>query len=147
MARELILLVEDDSTTRQLYSQFLLTKSYRLVTAVNGVEALQMVNRMKPDLILLDIMMPELDGIGACLKIREAIGDTTPIVFVTAQNNAGMIRKALEAGGNDVIIKCADLAAVHERVKFWTKPHDPAEVQKRRQLALSALPSDAAPAR
>lgn len=146
MARELILLVEDDTTTRQLYSQFLLTKSYRVITAVNGIEAVQMVNRMKPDLILLDIMMPELDGIGACLKIRESIGDATPIVFVTAQNNAVMIRKALEAGGNDIMIKCTDLSSVLERVKFWTKPHDRAEVQRRREIALAALPGGADPA-
>jgi DNA-binding response OmpR family regulator len=138
MSRALILLAEDDPATRRLYSDVLRAKSYQVVCAINGVEAVQLVDRTTPDLILLDIMMPDLDGIGACKQLRPIVGHETPIVFLSALNEVATVRKALEAGGDDFVIKSGDLRSVLERVAFWTNKRTAAEARERRKAALDS---------
>ncbi len=138
MARKLVLLVEDNESARRLHADFLKSMSYQVVSGVNGLDALRLLERVKPDVILLDIMMPELDGISACRQIREKFGDATPIIFLTAAYESETVRKALAAGGNDYVIKSGNLSGVLERVEYWTAL-DPLDVPTRRQAAVPSL--------
>jgi len=139
MAQELILLAEDHEPTRRLYTQMLAAKAYRVLATFSGIEVLKLLERNKPSLILLDIMMPGMDGITTCLQIREKYGVALPVVFLSALNESDTLRKALEAGGNDYIIKSGDMAGLLARVKFWSSPRDPAMAQLRHEVALDSV--------
>lgn len=79
-----ILVVDDDKSIRNLIKVYLENEGYNIMEASNGAEALIMVNENNFDLVILDVMMPVLDGISACLKIREDY--TMPIIFLSAKD-------------------------------------------------------------
>ncbi len=139
MARAEILLVEDDEVARRLYSRFLGDLDYRVVVAEDGAKAIALLHRLKPDLVLLDIMMPRLDGIAACPKIRAKVGESVPILFLTTLDDLDSVRRAIAAGGDDFIIKAGDLDAVLARVRFWTSPRTAAQAEQRRRTMLASL--------
>lgn len=98
----LVLVVDDDRSTRA-YHEAILAKEYNVETAESGNDALQMLGELSPDLIVLDIEMPGLDGFETCRRIRES--SIVPIIFVTAHNSLESRLEAFEAGANDVITK------------------------------------------
>lgn len=101
------LLIVDDVITNVLLLKVLLTKErYRIVTAMNGTEALEVVEREKPDLVLLDIMMPGMDGFEVARRLKEnPEHQDIPIIFLTALNGTQDIVKGFKMGGNDFISK------------------------------------------
>ena len=102
----LILIVEDMPKNAEVLANILKKENYRIAMADNGRQALQMVSHVKPDLILLDIMMPEMDGFEAChhLKKDPEIRDI-PIIFVTAKTDTDDIVKGFKLGAVDYITK------------------------------------------
>lgn len=98
----LVLIVDDDRTTR-LYHQAVLASEYDIETAESGNDALQMLGELSPDLIVLDIEMPGLDGYETCRRIRET--SAVPIIFVTAHNSLESQLEAFQSGANDILIK------------------------------------------
>lgn len=104
---EKILVVDDIVTNRSLLRQTLVAlNNYEVIEAVNGREAIEQFEKEKPDLILMDIMMPDIDGCQAAASIKEKAGDDyTPIIFVTALNTEDSLATALESGGDDFISK------------------------------------------
>ncbi len=128
--KPLILIVDDTLTNIDLLSD-VLKNEYRLGIAMNGIKALEFVNKNQPDLILLDIMMPEMDGFEVCrrLKIDHATRDI-PVIFITAMTDKNHVAKGFELGGVDYVTKPFHALEVKARVKT--------HLLLKNQLAMSA---------
>jgi Response regulators consisting of a CheY-like receiver domain and a winged-helix DNA-binding domain len=98
-----ILVVDDDKSIRNLIKVYLENEGYSVTEAANGAEALIMINENEFDLVILDVMMPILDGISACLKIRESY--TMPIIFLSAKDEEIHKIEGLTIGADDYITK------------------------------------------
>jgi CheY-like chemotaxis protein len=99
-----ILLVEDFDDTRLMTKLWLTKKGYRVVEAENGAEAVDLAQTEQPDLIIMDMMMPGVDGLDATRQIREYQSlQTTPIVAVSAYGADQYRHKALDAGCNEYV--------------------------------------------
>jgi putative two-component system response regulator len=111
-----LLLVDDEPTNLQLLRQILQDR-YRLMFATDGERALQVAHAQRPDLILLDIMMPRMDGLAVCRELK-AHADTAhiPVIFVTALGDSVDEAQGLELGAVDYITKPISAAVVRARV-------------------------------
>jgi DNA-binding response OmpR family regulator len=98
----LVLIVDDDAATRALHCG-ILRPHFRILNAASGAEALRLAARHQPDLILLDVGMPELDGFETCRRLREQ--SAVPIIFATMHDSTDEQLKACEAGGTDLFVK------------------------------------------
>jgi len=104
--RPLILIAEDIPKNMEVVCNILKKAGYRIAMAGNGRQALQMVANVKPDLILLDIMMPEMDGFEACHQLKQDPGiKDVPIIFLTAKADTSDIVKGFKLGAVDYITK------------------------------------------
>jgi len=113
----LILAVDDHAESVALLSFDLQRQGYRVVTASNGVEAIQVATLMRPNLILMDISMPELDGLAATMKIREDESlRAVPVVATTAFSTAGFRRAAYDVGFDGYVTKPIDFQQLHELI-------------------------------
>jgi len=114
-----ILLVDDRRENIELLSSFLADKGYKIRSALDGATALASINAKKPDLILLDIEMPELNGYEVCAKLKEN-PDTAviPIIFISAHDDIEAKVKAFQIGGVDYITKPFANEEVVARVKM-----------------------------
>jgi len=117
-----ILLVEDSDDSRRVLKLSLEANGYRVVEAHNGREAVEAARERCPDLILMDLNMPEMDGLSATRFIRECKEpcQDVPIVVITAFDVYGMRDAALEAGCNDYVVKPIDFEALDETVRRLT---------------------------
>lgn len=106
MQRKKILLV-DDSNTILMMERMILTKGpYELVTASNGEEAIVKAAAERPDLILMDVVMPKMNGFEACKRIRESeVTRNTPIIMVTTRGEAQNVETGFDSGCNDYVTK------------------------------------------
>jgi len=107
-----ILVVEDDSISRALVSTVLRQNGHSVVTAANGVEALEQVERRRFDAILMDVQMPQMDGFEATDRIRRResqSGGRVPIIALTAHAMKGDRERCLESGMDDYISKPVDM--------------------------------------
>lgn len=101
-----VLVVDDDSINLHVVSGFLAADCYDVIRCGSGREALKVIEQDKPDLVLLDLMMPEMDGFEVCGKIREHHSHyDLPVVFLTACNEVKQLIQAFEVGGNDYLTK------------------------------------------
>lgn len=110
-----ILIVDDDSNICELLRLYLEKESWDTVIAYNGVKALELFESEKPDLILLDVMMPQLDGWQVCRRIRK-ISDC-PIIMLTAKGEVFDRVLGLELGADDYVIKPFETKEVVARIK------------------------------
>ncbi len=102
--RQKILIVDDEPLNRALFRSIL--KEYDISEARNGLEGLEMVRQINPDLILMDIMMPEMDGIEATERLKQDPGtNRIPVIIISAIQETDIRIKALQSGGNDFILK------------------------------------------
>ncbi len=102
-----VLVVEDYQDTREFMKFILQDYGFDVSEATNGFEAIEAVKQQAPDLILMDISMPGMDGLTAARKIREQSGPKTPIIAITAYGEAAR-QKALDAGCNASLSKPID---------------------------------------
>ncbi|MDI1232841.1 MAG: response regulator transcription factor [bacterium] len=101
-----ILIVDDEIDIIELLSYNLKKENFTVVAAMNGKEAIQIASKMKPDIILMDVMMPEMDGIEACRQIKALPQlKNTPLIFLTARGEEFSELAGFEAGADDYIIK------------------------------------------
>jgi putative two-component system response regulator len=117
-----ILVVDDEDRNLRLMKLLLTSFGYDVLTASNGEEALEMVHDIPPDVILLDVMMPKMDGFEVAKQLkREEETKIIPIVMVTALNGVEDRVKALEAGADDFLNKPVDKTELRARVKSLVK--------------------------
>jgi DNA-binding response OmpR family regulator len=115
-----ILLIDDDPMLRKLYYTALSAHQLSLETAANGFDGIEILrNGGAPKLVILDVMMPQMDGIETCRRIREMRRESFPILFLTATDSPKVIRGVIEAGGDDFVVKGSPLSEVLERIRFW----------------------------
>ena len=116
--RALILIVDDDQFMRVIFRDTLEKSAFRTATACDGVEALAKFIELQPDLVLLDLMMPKLDGFETCREIRSlAQGKHTPVMVVTGMEDNEQIHRAFEAGATDFIAKSSNPELLAYRVR------------------------------
>jgi CheY-like chemotaxis protein len=114
----LILVVDDVVDNSVLISLDLQAEGYRVITASNGEEAVRIAAIARPDLILMDIGMPGLDGLGATRKIREDEAlQSIPVIAITAFSTDGFRRAAYDAGFNGYLTKPIDFARLHKLIQ------------------------------
>ena len=117
-----ILVVDDNATNLLCLQQILLANGYRVVAANDGYQAIEAAERQQPDLILLDVMMPGIDGFETCRRLKaNPVTSDIPIIFVTALANTGDRVTGLELGGADYVTKPYENAEVLARIRTQLK--------------------------
>ena len=119
----LILVVDDSADNVAMISLFLQQQGYRVVTANNGEDAITVATQMMPNLILMDINLPNLDGLGATRRIREneTLRDI-PVVAITAFGTEGFQRAAYDVGVSGYLTKPLDLDRLHQLIARLLSP-------------------------
>ena len=119
----MILVVDDAVDNLAMISLALQQQGYQVVTAANGEDAVSVAIQTLPNLILMDINLPGLDGLGATRRIRESDGlRTVPIVAVTALGTEGFQRAAYDAGVSGYLTKPIDLDRMHQLIARLLSP-------------------------
>jgi len=111
-----LLVVDDDPDVRDSLSRALRYAGYQVLTATHGGEALDAVARSPVDLIVLDVLMPIMDGFEACRRLRER-GDATPVLVLTARDSVDDRVTGLDAGADDYLVKPFALGELQARVR------------------------------
>lgn len=113
-----ILVVDDISKNLQLVGTMLRNEGYHVMPATSGPQALERAHAQPPDLILLDLMMPEMDGLEACQRLKaEPLTRQIPVIFLTASNEMDHLMKGFEAGAVDYITKPFNAPELLARVR------------------------------
>jgi len=135
--KDRILLIDDSRDFRVLFSRFLKTSGYETAEAKNGEDGLQKIGEFKPDLILLDVMMPGIDGYEVCRRMRsdERLKDI-PVIFLTAKADVDSIEKGFASGGMDYIVKPFHSNELLARVKTHLELYRAKELLKHHNLSL-----------
>ncbi len=116
-----ILVVEDEVPMRTVLRDCLERQGYRVLLATDGPSALDRAIREKPDLILLDVMMPKLDGFAVCAELRR-LGNRAPVLFLTARSRVEDRVTGLDAGGDDYLVKPFSREELLARVRaLWRR--------------------------
>lgn len=119
---ETLLLVDDVAANLKLLGDILITEGYKIRQVTTGTQALKVAEKEKPDLILLDIMMPGMDGFEVCRQLKNNPGlKDIPVIFISALNDTGNIVEALNVGGVDYINKPFQAREVLARVRTHLK--------------------------
>ena len=101
-----ILVVDDDVDIRETLGEVLRIEGYSVLLAANGTDALELAKKERPDLILLDLMMPDMDGVAVLKELRkDNWGRHARVIFLTARDDVESVTSAMEAGGNDYMMK------------------------------------------
>ena len=101
-----ILIADDNPSDRMILARIIQSQGHRAIKVENGLEAVEEVEKSPPDLVLLDALMPEMDGFAAAKHIKEFAGDDLiPIIFLTSLSDADSLAKCLNAGGDDFLTK------------------------------------------
>jgi CheY-like chemotaxis protein len=124
------LVADDVPMIRKLVEFHLKQIGFDISNAADGAEALALANNSKFDLILLDIMMPEMDGLEVLRRIREdSINKETPVIIMTAYGDSTNVKKAVEYGASDFIVKPVEQVSFRKKVvaAVNVKPSGPAQ--------------------
>jgi CheY-like chemotaxis protein len=113
-----VLVVDDNPQNTELVQAYLETLPVEIASAVDGVEAMQVADRFRPDLILLDVMMPRMSGFEVCQKIKSnpVLRDTV-VIMVTALHEVGDFERAVECGCDDFLTKPVNKLELVTRVR------------------------------
>lgn len=113
-----LLVVDDDPLIRESIAAVMDEDFDTIVEATDGVEAVEMAQRERPDLVLLDIMMPRLDGLQACARLRSLPElASTPVVILTARRSEDEARAAFAAGATDYMVKPFSIGQLRARLR------------------------------
>lgn len=134
-----MLLAEDDRAIRNALERALTLEGYRVTAVADGVEALAQAHRTPPDVLVLDVMMPGIDGLQVCRVLR-AEGDRTPILMLTALVETADRIAGLDAGADDYVVKPFDVEEVFARLRALLRrtANGPAGVEAPERVPLPA---------
>ncbi len=120
-----VLVCDDSDDNLALMRQFLATLGHTMIPAHSGEEAVTLFSQERPDLVLMDVMLPGIDGNQAASRIRELAGDTwVPMIFMSALNQPADMVRALDAGGDDFVSKPFDLRLLAAKVRAMARIAD-----------------------
>ena len=121
-SQPLILLADDEAATRFIMKEALEQAGFSVLEAENGLDAMAAFDRHRPDLVLLDVIMPQMDGFEACRRLRtQPGGEALPIVIITGSDDFEAISSAYEAGATDFIAKPINWMILCERVRYMLR--------------------------
>jgi two-component system response regulator ResD len=126
-----ILVIDNDPSTSAVFKKLLMSKDYNVLTTNSSRESLDIVSRVMLDLIILDLLMPEMDGWQLCKAIREIT--RTPILIISAIESSDIITKTLNLGADDYLVKPVSSYTLLAHVKNLVRRHKTEEL---------ALPQD-----
>lgn len=123
-----ILIIEDEQNIRELLRLYLEREGYKVVEATNGADGLAMCKSETPDMLLLDVMMPMMDGWQVCRAVRE--DSTVPIIMLTAKGETSDRVSGLEMGADDYIVKPLEMPEVIARIRAVFRRFAPEDLGK-----------------
>lgn len=116
-----VLIVEDSSTQRLILKKFVAEKGYDVLEAINGKEALEVMNKQCPDIVISDIEMPEMNGFELTEHLSQhKVLKRVPILIVSSLSNSDAIKKALQKGAVDYVTKPYDIDKIHQKIIHYT---------------------------
>lgn len=122
LKKHTVLVVDDQQFIRHIYTKELSQKGYRVVAAASGLEALEKLKESAIDLILMDAVMPVMDGFQTCMKIKkDPLGKKIPVIFLTANSDKDSVIKAVQAGGNDFSVKSSEFEGLFTKISKHLK--------------------------
>ena len=143
MCKPYILAVDDDPDVLGTLTRALTPEGYEVGRAISGYEALRMLGQKRPDLIILDIIMPGMDGLAVCRTIRaNASYNDLTILFLTARGQTDDVVAGLNAGGDDYVIKPFQLAELTARVRALIRRSQRQVLSESPVLSVGALVLD-----
>ena len=120
--KPVILVVDDDTAIRELVKEALELFQFAVVEARNGAEGVKAFTRHKPELVVMDVRMPEMDGFQACAAMRQVPGGAgTPILILTGLDDTDSIKTAYEAGATDFASKPINLFVLGHRLRYMLR--------------------------
>jgi len=137
----LILVVDDDIVIRTMLMKALQKQDYDIIEAPNGAEGIELFRQQRPDLVLLDVLMPVMNGFEACLEMRVIDPEcTVPIIMLTGLDDVASVDKSFDAGATDFISKPINWSLFTQRVRYALKSRDmDFELRKNRHRVDHAL--------
>ncbi len=124
MEQRTILVVDDDNGLRELIRINLEHEGYNVIQAANGLQCVTAVREQRPDMVILDVMMPEMDGLEACGKVREF--SQVPILMLTAKVQSEDVITGLDRGADDYLIKPFNMDELSARIRALLRRVPPA---------------------
>lgn len=121
-----ILVIDNDPSTAAVFKKLLMSKDYHVLTTNSSKESLDIVQRVMLDLIILDLLMPEMDGWQLCTAIREMT--RTPILIISAIESSEIITKTLNLGADDYLVKPVSSYTLLAHVKNLVRRHKTEEL-------------------
>lgn len=132
-----VLLIEDDSRVRRVLRLALEDEGYDVTEAGGGDQGLEALERADPDVVLLDLMLPDVDGFTVCREIRR--GSNVPVIMVTARTDSHDVVAGLEAGADDYVTKPLVAKELSARIRALLRRVEPAQDQRPRRVAVGEL--------
>ena len=123
-----ILVVDDDAAIAEMIGIVLRGEGFEPHFSFDGVAAIEAFASVKPDLVLLDLMLPGIDGIQVCTRIRETSG--TPIIMLTAKSDSTDVVRGLESGADDYVVKPFNPKELVARIRTRLRPSAQSEVER-----------------
>ena len=134
-----VMIIDDDASTRMMATEFLSQAGFIVVEAADGLEAMAQVPLVNPDMIILDVEMPNLNGFDTCVQLRKiAAFVSTPILMLTGLDNSESIDLAYEAGATDFATKPINWSLLCYRVRYMLRASQASEMLKKNQMSLAA---------
>ena len=120
-----VLIADDNPTDRMILGRLVTQLGHRVISAENGLEAVDHFISQRPDLVLLDALMPVMDGFEAARQIKQASGeDLVPIIFLTSLTETGALVQCLEAGGDDFLTKPYNPVILQAKIQAFNRMQD-----------------------
>jgi len=133
-----ILVVDDTEANRKLLAWMLEDEGHSVIEAVNGEEAVALFKEVAPDLVLMDVMMPVMDGFEATMAIKQYLGGShIPIIFLTALTDDASLTKCLSIGGDDFLSKPINEQVLQAKIKAHTRIKELTEQLERQNRELT----------
>ncbi|MDQ6950745.1 MAG: PAS domain S-box protein [Mariprofundales bacterium] len=138
-----VLVVDDDPVIRLMLEQFFDKNGYQVAQADNGESGLALVKQCQPSCVLMDLSMPNMDGLEVCRRLRDN-GNSVPVIMMTAQEGDAMVDQCYQAGASDYINKPIHWAVLRNRVRNliaqWQAAHDLRASERRLRQIFNASP-------